>query len=114
MIKVVYNNCFGGFSLSKIAAERLVELGMEEMKFELAQRNKPSMLFMTDSFGTNIDRHDPRVVQVVEEFGDKASGSFAKLKIAIVYGNRYRIDEYDGRESVVEPDDCSKECIFIK
>jgi hypothetical protein len=47
----------------------------------------------------NVDRHDPVLVQVVEELGDKANGEYAKLRIDEVDGP-YRIDEYDGNESV--------------
>ena len=47
----------------------------------------------------NVDRHDPVLVQVVEELGDKANGICAKLRIDEVDGP-YRIDEYDGNESV--------------
>ena len=47
----------------------------------------------------NVDRHDPALVQVVEELGDKANGICAKLRIDEVDGP-YRIDEYDGNESV--------------
>jgi hypothetical protein len=46
-----------------------------------------------------VDRHDPVLVQVVEELGDKANGECAKLRIDEVDGP-YRIDEYDGNESV--------------
>lgn len=51
----------------------------------------------------NVDRHDPILVQVVEELGEKADGYYAKLAIAEVSG-AYRIDEYDGSESVKQPD----------
>jgi len=51
----------------------------------------------------DVARHDPILVQVVEELGDKANGSYAKLAIAEVSGP-YRIDEYDGRETVKQPD----------
>ena len=47
-------------------------------------------------------RHDPILVQVVEELGDKANGRFSALKIAEVpSGVGYRIDEYDGNERVM-------------
>ena len=52
---------------------------------------------------SNVDRHDPILVQVVEELGDKANGEYAKLRIAQVSGP-YRIDEYDGFESVETPE----------
>jgi hypothetical protein len=53
----------------------------------------------------DIERTDPLLVQVVEELGEAASGPYAKLKIAeVAAGSRYRIDEYDGFESVETPD----------
>jgi hypothetical protein len=54
-------------------------------------------------YDRDVDRHDPVLVQVVEELGDKASAQFAKLRIAQVSGP-YRIDEYDGFESVETAD----------
>lgn len=82
MTKVVYNACYGGFSLSKEAAEMLAAEGVES---------------------ADMARHDPRLVKVVEALGDKANGRYAKLRIAEVEGP-YRIDEYDGSESVETPD----------
>ena len=55
-------------------------------------------------YDRNVDRHDPVLVQVVEELGDKANGEHAELCIEEVYGP-YRIDEYDGNESVMTSDD---------
>lgn len=50
----------------------------------------------------DIDRTDPALVQVVEELGSKANTRFSDLKIAeIPSGTLYRIDEYDGFESVM-------------
>ena len=55
-------------------------------------------------YDRSVDRHDPILVQVVEELGEKADGMCAKLAIAEVSGP-YIIDEYDGSESVKQPDD---------
>lgn len=53
-----------------------------------------------------IARDDPLLVQVVEELGEKANGCHANLKIReIPTGTKYRIDEYDGSESVMTIDD---------
>lgn len=50
----------------------------------------------------DIPRDDPHLVQVVEELGEEANGPHASLCIADVpKGTQYRIDEYDGRESVM-------------
>lgn len=105
-IKVVYNACFGGFSLSAKAAMRLFEMGVTELGEALEREKKePSNSIFKDSFRPELSRHDPRLVQVVEELGEEANGSFADLQVAETSGNRYRIDEYDGNESVQEPDD---------
>lgn len=50
-------------------------------------------------------RHDPELVKTVEDLGSEANGSHAHLRIKELKGNRYVIDEYDGSERVVEPDD---------
>ena len=50
-------------------------------------------------------RHDPELVKTVEDLGSEVNGSHAHLKIKELKGNRYVIDEYDGSERVVEPDD---------
>jgi hypothetical protein len=48
-----------------------------------------------------IERTDPILIHVVEELGDEAGGRFAKLLIEeLPEGTEYRIDEYDGFESV--------------
>ena len=55
-------------------------------------------------YNRNVCRHDPALVQVVEELGDKANGECANLAIDEVHGP-YRIDEYDGNESVMTSGD---------
>ena len=54
-----------------------------------------------------MDRHDPKLVQVVEELGGNhrkgASGSYAELRIVeIPDGTEYEIEEYDGNEHIAE------------
>lgn len=50
-------------------------------------------------------RHHKDLVAVVEALGNDANGRSAKLAIEKVYGNQYRIDQYDGAERVVTPED---------
>ena len=50
-------------------------------------------------------RHDPELVKTVEDLGCEVNGSSALLKIKEIKGDRYVINEYDGCERVVEPDD---------
>ena len=84
MNRIVYNKCFGGFGLSEEAGARYRELKGR-------------------AFGG--ERHCPVLLQVVEEMGPAANGFCADLAIEEIKGSRYRIDEYDGAETVQEPDD---------
>lgn len=53
----------------------------------------------------DFERDDALLIQVIEELGDAANGAHAKLRISdLPAGSRYRIDEYDGFESVETPD----------
>lgn len=53
------------------------------------------------SWSVDISRHDPILVQVVEQLGDKANGMCAKLRIYETDSDKYIIEEYDGNETVV-------------
>jgi hypothetical protein len=62
-------------------------------------------VFSNDSYWSSYDvrndRADPHLIQVIEELGKKANGQCAEIRITeIPSGTQYRIDEYDGRESV--------------
>lgn len=101
MFKVVYNDCYGGFSISKKCAERMAELGNQEAKERLQK-------YKEDWYGGlyATPRHDPVLVQVVEEMGEEANDRYSELKIKVLrFGNKYIIEEYDGEETVLEPED---------
>lgn len=98
--KVVINCCYGGFALSKEAMEYLAERGNVEAEENLKDRGGSFWGCLYDT-----PRHDPTLVETVEHLGDKASGICAQLEIREIEGNKYIIDEYDGAESVVTPND---------
>lgn len=51
----------------------------------------------------DVERHDPDLIAVVEELGEKANGSCSQLKVVEVPdGVDYEIEEYDGNEWVSE------------
>ena len=133
MTKIVYNACYGGFGLSHEVIMRYAEIkGItlyhtnesgffnhyylcpheEYERLRAEDETKPigtsryarsnAMYFSPH----NIERSDPALVQVVEELGDAADGTHAVLRVIdISAGTRYRIDEYDGLESVMTVDD---------
>lgn len=104
--KVVYNNCFGGFSLSKEAGQWLLDHNIEEPhKHDIEQ----SLHWIEEdsvfrSIYSKIPRHHPLLVQCVEELGEAANGECAELAIEEIYGDVYKIDEYDGNETVETQD----------
>lgn len=94
VVKVVYNTCFGGFNLSKEATD---------MYEKLSGKTLERYGDWADIGG--ISRSDPALVHVVETLGDAAGGAHSRLAITTVpEGSFYRIDEYDGRESVETKD----------
>jgi len=85
MNKVVINECYGGFNFSNAALAWLKENGLTAPWYDLP-------------------RHHPLLVRCVQELGEDASGPNSELVVVSV--NRYYIiNEYDGYESVQEPND---------
>ena len=123
MTKIVYNACYGGFSLSEAAMRLYAEKkGLPFYVWKDPVDLTSQYYFTADPSGmTEIDnefdqkyslyehdlkRTDPVLVEVVEELGDKANGSYAKLCIiALPAGTKYRMEEYDGFETVMTFED---------
>ena len=93
MTKIVINACYGGFGLSPKASELL------NKKKNLKKGDKG---YTDPEHGSlyHIPRHDKHLVQVVEELGEKANAQFADLVIVEAEGYQYRVEEYDGNESL--------------
>jgi hypothetical protein len=103
MTKVVYNACYGGFSLSDEAVE--MYLNLKGLKYTKIKEEWGSSSYDVEEnkvfYDRRIERDDPVLVQVVEKLGDKANGECAKLLIEdLPKGTLYRITEYDGYESI--------------
>ena len=95
MFKIVINTCYGGFGLSDAAMRRLarrLNITIDEARSRY------------DSFEGMDRRHCPHLVAVVTEMEHRASARYANLKVVEIKSNRYRIDEYDGSESVQTPE----------
>lgn len=133
MHKVVLNRCYGGFGLSP-KAEKLYwerKLGKEIFVYEFNCENSNyrkvkdiekarnwSIYFTTKDLGDiaenfplnesfciqDIPRHDPVLVKIVEELKDEANGECAKLVVAEIETPMYRIEDYDGMESIQTPE----------
>lgn len=85
-MKIVINNCYGGFGLSDEA-------------FGMYKAARPDF----DRHDFQIQRNDEALVNVVEKLGVAANGFCASLKIVeIPDGVEWEIQEYDGFEWVAE------------
>ena len=91
--KVAYNACHGGFSLSEEASIYLNEHW--DMNID------PKYGYIDERV---IPRHHKGLIEVIELLGDRANRRYSELLIAEIDSNSYRIDEYDGFESVETPD----------
>lgn len=79
-MKVVINRDWGGFELSDIALDLL---GIQ--------------------FSSQIERNDPRLVDVVEKLGIEAGTKYSSLLIVEIPDDMpYYIEEYDGLETIHE------------
>jgi hypothetical protein len=110
--KIVYNACYGGFGLSAAAMRRIADIkGWQYLAPDgtsswdsgwiLDEEGEQHSQYDLDGWRT-----DHALVQAVEELGDAANGFAANLRIIeLPAGTKYRIDEYDGQESVYTIDD---------
>ena len=89
MMRVAYNNQFGGFSLSNEALALLSEYKGIKLDNYLA---------------SELPRHDSDLIKVVSELGNRANTSISSLAIKELSSPYYKIIEKDGREEVVEPE----------
>lgn len=85
---VVINNCYGGFSVSKICRAKMAELGIigSDIRF-------------------GFERHDTRLIQAIQEIGlESSNGRHSDLQFVTIPTcmlKHYRIDDYDGMESII-------------
>lgn len=106
---VVYNACYGGFSLSLDAQKLYLEKKGHTPQLHVGRGSWDTHWYINepnDFYDFKIDRADPILADVVRELGELSNGSCAKLVVCeLPKGTAYKIDEYDGFESVVTKDD---------
>ena len=126
-MKIVINNCHGGFGLSDEAIERYIDLrGLSLYKdynstwktssyytvpvaeFEEAHKQDKKTVDYAKSNAYcwshyDLERKDPLLIQVVEEMGKNANNRFSELKVVEIPDDvAWHIQEYDGLEWVAE------------
>ena len=113
-MKVVINRCFGGFGLSELAFEKLLD--RKNIKWERQESTSAFLdaayfkaghadddnYYLAD-YDFYEDRSDVDLVAVVEELGQKANGKYAELAVIEIPDDvEWYVEEYDGREHIAE------------
>jgi len=126
-MKVVINNCHGGFGLSDEAIERYIDLRglclykdvnstwktisyytvpVAEFEESHQQDKKTGDYVKSNALcwsEYDIERNDPLLIQVVEEMGENVNTRFSELKVVEIPDDvAWHIQEYDGLEWVAE------------
>jgi hypothetical protein len=114
-MKVVINQDFGGFGLSREAFEMLLQ--RKNIEYEVVESNTFSFIrgsfyhkghagddkFYLSDYDFYDNRADEDLIAVVETLGTAANGHAANLKVVeIPDGIEWYIEEYDGREHIAE------------
>jgi agmatine/peptidylarginine deiminase len=113
-MKIVINDCYGGFSLSPKAELELlkrlgytniqylkngVEVSLDDNHWNCDFYSNGELVWLTRT----DDRTNPHLIDIVEEMGEEANGHCAQLKIIEIPDDvSYFIDDYDGAETVRE------------
>jgi len=113
--RIVINVRYGGFGLSELAHEKLIEWGVPVRASRASEGHysKDEVVLdlhlggsgCSDRYGSWLDddRTHPFLIRLVEELGDKANGSSAELRIVNVpAGVKWQIEDYGGAECVAE------------
>jgi hypothetical protein len=91
MVDILYNACFGGWTLS----EKAIGLYNARMK-EIDATFKPMSQL-------DFCRHDPILVNIYYELGKEFDGSCSETQVETIpakYKNYYSITDFDGNETV--------------
>lgn len=113
-MKVVINDDFGGFGLSDLAFEKLLE--RKGIAFEKIKNDRHDIVhyykkgYLEDDehylspYEFTDDRADVDLIAVLEELGiEKSNGQHASLKILEIPNDiEWQVEEYDGHEHIAE------------
>lgn len=112
-MKVLYSPRYGGYGFNDTFRRKWFDhIGV---KYKYVQADD-SILFSHFVDPNNEDihlhvtscRHDKELIAFVEDYKAKGldpSSRFSDIQIVEIEGNKYIIDEYDGYESVITPED---------
>lgn len=97
MIGVLYNSCYGGFTISEHAI-KTYNIKM----LEIDSNYKPIEVDTQECY-KRVKRHDPIMIEVYNQIGFYFNTGYSNVKVEYIkkkYEDFYYISEYDGLESV--------------
>lgn len=99
-MKIVINTCYGGFGISNSCAELM---GAQVFDTCIPWRHQPYHIWENNKKDEDF-RTDNRLIALIEEKGTKwCSANHACLKVVEIPDEvNWKIDEYDGMESIEE------------
>lgn len=101
--KVLYNKDYGGFGISDTAVLRLRECGYHPaFNMVLIGETYSTGEICDETYNSHhmCSRTDQAVLDVVDQLGKEAWGAHATLAVATMQGPFWKIEEYDGHETV--------------
>jgi hypothetical protein len=115
-MKVVINVCYGGFGISNVAFEKLLErksIAFNKVPAKYPIREHDSDYYRVDADPDGEDyiseydffdnRADSDLIAVIEELGKDSWGWASELKIVEIPDDvKWHIHDYDGMEHVAE------------
>jgi hypothetical protein len=111
-MKVVINSCFGGFGLSTVAFETLLQrkgiafekcISMHDIPHYFHAGHLNDNDFYLSEYDFYESRNDADLIAVVEELGASANSQFSSLRIIEIPDDvEWEVHEYDGREHIAE------------
>lgn len=103
--KVVYHPDYGVYELSDKAVDWLSEHGSDNTKQFIKDHPDNEMRSTKGYLSDFLRRHDPDLIAVVETLGKDASWNGEELVITEINSDKYYIEEFDGSEMIMTPDE---------
>ncbi|NEU56278.1 hypothetical protein [Halorussus sp. MSC15.2] len=106
--EIVINKKHGGFGVSEDAILWMRDNGCDEAEAvalpgERYDDGEGPIAGTRSSFGRNLSRDNPILVECVRRLGCRAFGDHAELKVVEIPADvKWEIEEYDGKEWVAE------------
>ena len=104
-MKVLINNCYGGFNFSYEACKLWLERKNISFIEDYKSEEGPALFTVNGErkyMSHSMSHEDPTIIQIFEEKGSKFVSGYCSeiILVEVPDGCQYRIEEYDGIEHI--------------